>query len=189
MISQLSITYCCTDFGTSLPPYLGRWLSRDPIEEKGGLNLYAFVNNDPVNKWDKLGLDFSTWIGNPGYHWDTPTPENNSPCFEAIKEAISMLGKLNNDKRAHCLYSCKITKSCGVVMAHSLAIYKEARDFAWGVIERNVSDRLREIIHDTWQGSPPGECIDDYEANFYGIGLAKDNMNCEKECEIRYGYE
>ncbi|MDD4406301.1 MAG: RHS repeat-associated core domain-containing protein [Parabacteroides sp.] len=37
-------------------PTLGRWLSRDPIEEKGGLNLYAFVNNDPVNKWDKLGL-------------------------------------------------------------------------------------------------------------------------------------
>ena len=37
-------------------PALGRWLSRDPIEEQGGLNLYAFVNNDPVNKWDVLGL-------------------------------------------------------------------------------------------------------------------------------------
>ncbi|MDD4406246.1 MAG: RHS repeat-associated core domain-containing protein [Parabacteroides sp.] len=37
-------------------PALGRWLSRDPIEEKGGLNLYGFVNNDPVNKWDVLGL-------------------------------------------------------------------------------------------------------------------------------------
>ncbi len=37
-------------------PALGRWLSRDPIEEQGGLNLYGFVNNDPVNKWDVLGL-------------------------------------------------------------------------------------------------------------------------------------
>jgi RHS repeat-associated protein len=37
-------------------PALGRWLSRDPIEEQGGLNLYGFVNNDPVNKWDMLGL-------------------------------------------------------------------------------------------------------------------------------------
>ena len=37
-------------------PALGRWLSRDPIEEKGGLNLYAFVNNDPVNKWDLYGF-------------------------------------------------------------------------------------------------------------------------------------
>ena len=40
-------------------PALGRWLSRDPIEERGGLNLYGFVNNDPVNKWDKLGMDAS----------------------------------------------------------------------------------------------------------------------------------
>src|SRR5574344_728805 len=37
-------------------PALGRWLSRDPIEERGGLNLYGFVGNDPVNKWDVLGL-------------------------------------------------------------------------------------------------------------------------------------
>ncbi|MDD4406065.1 MAG: RHS repeat-associated core domain-containing protein [Parabacteroides sp.] len=37
-------------------PALGRWMSRDPIEEKGGLNLYGFVNNDPVNKWDRLGM-------------------------------------------------------------------------------------------------------------------------------------
>ncbi len=41
-------------------PPLGRWLSRDPIEEQGGLNLYGFVNNDPVNKWDKLGKAWST---------------------------------------------------------------------------------------------------------------------------------
>ena len=37
-------------------PALGRWLSRDPIEEQGGLNLYGFVNNDPVNGYDILGL-------------------------------------------------------------------------------------------------------------------------------------
>ena len=37
-------------------PPLGCWLSRDPIEEDGGLNLYAIVGNDPVNKWDYLGM-------------------------------------------------------------------------------------------------------------------------------------
>ena len=35
----------------------GRFISRDPIYEKGGVNLYAFVGNDPVNKWDVLGFD------------------------------------------------------------------------------------------------------------------------------------
>jgi hypothetical protein len=38
-------------------PTTGRWLSRDPIEELGGVNLYAFVGNDGVNQWDYLGRE------------------------------------------------------------------------------------------------------------------------------------
>lgn len=34
----------------------GRWLSRDPIGEDGGINLYEMVGNNPVNRWDYLGL-------------------------------------------------------------------------------------------------------------------------------------
>ena len=37
-------------------PVTGRWLSRDPIGEAGGLNLYGFVGNDPVNRIDPFGL-------------------------------------------------------------------------------------------------------------------------------------
>ena len=36
-------------------PKTGKWPSRDPIEEEGGMNLYGFVGNDGVNKWDVLG--------------------------------------------------------------------------------------------------------------------------------------
>lgn len=39
-------------------PLTGRWLSRDPIEERGGVNLYGFVENGGVNQWDLLGLEF-----------------------------------------------------------------------------------------------------------------------------------
>ncbi len=35
----------------------GRFLGRDPIGEQGGLNLYGFVGNNPVNRWDYLGMD------------------------------------------------------------------------------------------------------------------------------------
>ena len=35
---------------------LGRWLSADTIGEDGGLNLYGYVGNDPINHWDPLGL-------------------------------------------------------------------------------------------------------------------------------------
>jgi integrase/recombinase XerD len=37
-------------------PVTGRWPSRDPIDEKGGFNLYGFVKNDAIGKWDRLGL-------------------------------------------------------------------------------------------------------------------------------------
>jgi RHS repeat-associated protein len=37
-------------------PSTGRWPSRDPIGERGGLNLYGMVGNNPVNLWDLLGM-------------------------------------------------------------------------------------------------------------------------------------
>jgi RHS repeat-associated protein len=39
-------------------PNLGRWISRDPIGETGGLNLFEFVGNDGFNGQDLLGM----WI-------------------------------------------------------------------------------------------------------------------------------
>ena len=38
-------------------PNLQRWLNEDPIGEEGGLNLYAAVGNDPLNRIDPWGLD------------------------------------------------------------------------------------------------------------------------------------
>jgi|694.fasta_scaffold26883_7 hypothetical protein len=46
-------------------PETGRFLSRDPIEERGGENLYGFVRNDGVNWNDALGT--STFVSD----WDT----------------------------------------------------------------------------------------------------------------------
>jgi integrase/recombinase XerD len=43
-------------------PKTGRWPSRDPIEEEGGLNLYGFVGNDGLGKIDVLGKEFWDWI-------------------------------------------------------------------------------------------------------------------------------
>ncbi|MBE0701935.1 MAG: RHS repeat-associated core domain-containing protein, partial [Afipia sp.] len=40
-------------------PSTGRWLSRDPIEESGGVNVYAILNNSAVVHRDYLGLSTS----------------------------------------------------------------------------------------------------------------------------------
>src|SRR6266536_2916317 len=37
-------------------PDLGRWISRDPIGETGGFNLYGYVGNSPDNFVDPFGL-------------------------------------------------------------------------------------------------------------------------------------
>ena len=49
-------------------PGLGRWLNRDPLGESAGLNAYAFVHNNPINRNDPSGLDdgFSSSPGGLG---------------------------------------------------------------------------------------------------------------------------
>ena len=44
-------------------PVTGRWLSRDPIGEAGGINLYGYVGNDPIGLVDPLGLECAVQIG------------------------------------------------------------------------------------------------------------------------------
>ncbi|NCC62186.1 MAG: RHS repeat-associated core domain-containing protein [Verrucomicrobiae bacterium] len=42
-------------------PEMGRWMSRDPIGEEGGHNLYSFVLNTPITLFDFLGLMEFDW--------------------------------------------------------------------------------------------------------------------------------
>jgi len=53
-------------------PETGRWLSRDPIGERGGLNLYGFVGNNPIRWFDLLGLSV----------YDDPCPK----CSDVVSE-------------------------------------------------------------------------------------------------------
>lgn len=57
-------------------PRLGRFISEDPAGLAGGINLYAYVGNDPVNKTDPLGL-YEIDV-----HYDlTYFLARNNPCF------------------------------------------------------------------------------------------------------------
>jgi len=53
-------------------PNLQRWLNHDPIEERGGKNLYGFVANNPINRIDFLGL---CWWDNVNLSYDLQNPD------------------------------------------------------------------------------------------------------------------
>ena len=94
-------------------PSTGRWLSRDPIGEKGGENLLAFVKNNAINKQDYLGQS-----GIPGCGGLSPAqcPANNispapkgpfSKCRIALNCGPAALGTIH----------------CGLVVDVGSAVY------------------------------------------------------------------
>jgi RHS repeat-associated protein len=63
-------------------PESGRWLSRDPIGEFGGINLYTYVEGMPIAKIDPLGLA-------------DENPAETKSCSEKILEAAHKLNNLS----------------------------------------------------------------------------------------------
>jgi RHS repeat-associated protein len=70
-------------------PVMHRWLNRDPIEEEGGLNLYAFCGNSGMNMFDVMGL---RWL-------------KHSYCsYDKAKGRIFMDGSRKSRKLVSCGY-------------------------------------------------------------------------------------
>ena len=64
-------------------PSLGRWISKDPIEENGGQNLYGFTDNNPLNRVDTDGRGiFDLTPG--GRNAPPPTAQPALPSFTPI---------------------------------------------------------------------------------------------------------
>ena len=88
-------------------PETGRYLSPDPIGLEGGLNLYAYVENDPVNWVDKEGLkvwkckrplnglpgDFTPPFRNHAYICTT-TKDNHIACESTTPSTVKPVGEL-----------------------------------------------------------------------------------------------
>ena len=82
-------------------PGTGRWLSRDPLQENGGVNLNAFVENDPVNSYDPLGLkaqlSYDNLIGpKPGtcgrFLWKIVWKPSGDSNFGVISQEVTIKG-------------------------------------------------------------------------------------------------
>ncbi len=92
-------------------PCVGRWLNRDPIEEKGGLNLYAFCENDALVGFDALGrVTYSKLAAN------YPKPSDYPTDITMTNNIWQLIGGM-------VLYNAKtgqFKNSCAVRLSHSL---------------------------------------------------------------------
>ena len=80
-------------------PRLGRWLSRDPMGEAGGFNLYAYCGNDPVNRHDALGMawsndfgDFEKALGSIGRIAGTTAVAAPSAVIDLAADFVAVIG-------------------------------------------------------------------------------------------------
>lgn len=100
-------------------PLTGRWPSRDPIGERGGINLYGFVGNDGVNRLDFLGkISIFDDIGGTGgtgqlfppIEEDDPNehfPED--PNFKYLGTCNYKCTLIGDGKGSTCPYNCRLT--------------------------------------------------------------------------------
>ncbi len=79
-------------------PTVGRWLSRDPIEEDGGINLYGYVGNRLFSTTDPLGL-----AGEPEFQaLEGAMKSNNAAIAQMLKTAEALLKAQTPSKISEC---------------------------------------------------------------------------------------
>lgn len=91
---------------------LGRWLSRDPIGERGGLNLYLYVDNDPIDAIDPLGLAkiYGNWCGPnwTGGQRETCTPNHPVGYYLPAMDGLDAACQFHDI----CYYKCRMKFHC-----------------------------------------------------------------------------
>ena len=117
-------------------PETGRWLSNDPIGISGGLNLYAFCNNDPVNFVDPMG-------------WAIVGNEAGIPII--VAGGIGS-GRGHEGESGHWYYSIVLSGQKGGGSGNKLLAFYSYEDAKSALIEFNNTNKSSEIYKNANSG-------------------------------------
>ncbi len=118
----------------------GRWLSRDPIGESGGLNLYGMVGNNPITRWDYLGL---AGPRGGGYQGLTPSEIAWSFADGWAQGGRNVASVFNQGLVAAYNYPKSLIDSGGATAAYLIydpGIYAEEAEMLYGLAELFATD-------------------------------------------------
>lgn len=128
-------------------PTLQRWPNHDPIGERGGINLYGYVGNDPVNQVDPLGL-YLFYV----HYFETYWSEISHGHFlrapfvaaESVWSDVGTQGTTPDQAHIHAMGGKK-SSPCGNGL--------ETRDEAKAGTEKYIQDQLEQYkeAHKWWE--------------------------------------
>ena len=119
-------------------PKHGRFVNRDPIEEQGGNNLYAFCHNNSTNSWDVLGMDDKEETAGGGFlGWLGRVWRGSGNSGPAIDTTIVIENKVTGDRVSVSIPGATQSMiDSGVAAAHSTI---DTFDYANNGSRRSIS--------------------------------------------------
>ena len=143
-------------------PQTGRWPSRDPIGEDGGVNLYGFVGNDGVNRWDILGkVGAGPWTSPlpPPPHPPKPPrhPDNNGLDDWFDDPSVSCF---NEGWLRHCILSCRLQHETGAGWLTQIGAQISGNDLPWQASrDQGDVDANQQGIDNANNNGPSTSCV------------------------------
>jgi RHS repeat-associated protein len=166
-------------------PELGRWLSRDPMEDAillpQGSNLYRYVANNPVSMTDPFGL-FQVPIPGSTALDIVVAGDNLFKNTGKLASALDIMMYYNADANRHvgvdrrffhCMAGCRAKDKIGPKLTDAILRMKEI----WDNLKTQITcdqDFIRRAE----------DSFGDMEANRHGF-TAPDGMSCRERC-VRY---